>query len=139
MIRNLFLLRVHNVHRTDILAIKEATNSRLIIDGSRIHGQKPCNSADKWLRSFTAKLSIPYSGATTLNVDNQGTINYSINAINHSHIKHIDIQHHFVHEKLISNKIEIQYCATENNLADLFTKALPKPRHEDLAKRLGMA
>src|ERR1700678_2223686 len=76
---------------------------------------------------------------STLNVDNQGAINYSMNAINHSRTKHIDIQHHFVHEKLVSNEIEIQYCATENNLADLFTKALPKPRHEDLAKRLGMA
>src|ERR1700678_480578 len=91
-----------------------------------------------WGRSFTAKLGIPYSGSTTLNVDNQGAINYSINAINHSRTKNIDIQHHFVREKLVSNKIEIQYCATENNLANLFTKALPKLRHEDLAKRLGM-
>jgi hypothetical protein len=49
-----------------------------------------------WLRSFTAELGIPYSGSTTLNVDNQGVINYSINAINHSRTKHIDIQHHFV-------------------------------------------
>ena len=91
-----------------------------------------------WLWSFTAELGIPYSGPTILNVDNQGTINYSINAINYSHTKHIDIQHHLVHEKLISNKIEIQYCATEDNLADLFMKTLPKPRHEDLVKRLGM-
>ena len=35
-----------------------------------------------WLWSFTAELGIPYSGPTILNVDNQGTINYSINAIN---------------------------------------------------------
>src|ERR1700678_2127294 len=91
-----------------------------------------------WVRSFTAKLSIPYSGSTTLNVDNQGAINYSINAINHICTKHIDIHHHFVCEKLVSNKIKIQYCATEDNLADLFTKALQNPRHEDLARRLGM-
>lgn len=92
-----------------------------------------------WLRSFTAELGIPYPGPTTLNVDNQGAIDFSNNAINHSRTKHIDIQHHFVREKLISNEIEIQYCATENNLADLFTKALAKPRHEELVKRLGMA
>jgi kynurenine formamidase len=85
------------------------------------------------------QLGIPYSRATTLNVDNQGTINYSINTINHSRTKHIDIQHHFVCEKLVSNEIEIQYCTTKDNLADLFTKALPKPRHKDLAKQLGMA
>src|ERR1700678_4068029 len=92
-----------------------------------------------WLQSFTAELGIPYSRPTILNVDNQGAINYSINAINYSHTKHIDIQHHFVCEKLISNEMKIQYRATEDNLADLFTKALPKPRHEDVSKRLGMA
>ena len=88
---------------------------------------------------MTAELGIPYSGPTILNDNNQGAIDYSINAINHSHTKYIDIQHHFVHEKLISNEIEIQYCATEDNLADLFMKALPKPRHKDLVKQLGMA
>ena len=92
-----------------------------------------------WLRSLTAELSIPYSGPTTLNVDNQRAINYSNNAINHDCTKHINIQHHFVCEKLISNKIEIQYCATKDNLADLFMKALPKPKHKELVKQLGMA
>ena len=91
-----------------------------------------------WLWSLTAKLGIPYSGPTILNVDNQGAIDYSINVINHSRTKHIDIQHHFICEKLISNKIKIQYCATKDNLANLFMKALPKPRHEDLVKWLGM-
>ena len=56
--------------------------------------------------------------------------------------KHVDIQHHFVREKLISNEIEIQYCATEDDSRFIyygFTKALPKPKHENLVKRLGMA
>ena len=74
-----------------------------------------------------------------LNVDNQGAIDYSINFINHGRTKHIDIQHHFVREKLISNEIKIQYCAMEDNLADILTKALLKPKHEELVKRMGMA
>ena len=92
-----------------------------------------------WLRTLTAELGIPYSGSTTLNVDNQGAINYSNNAINHSCTKHIDIQHHFVHEKLVSNEMRLQYCATDDNLADIFTKSLPKPKHDNFIKRLGMA
>ena len=92
-----------------------------------------------WLRSLTSELGIPYSGPTKLNVDNQGAIDYSINAINHGCTKHIDIQHHFVCEKIISNKIHIQYCAMDDNLADILTKALPKPKHEDLVRRMGMA
>jgi hypothetical protein len=92
-----------------------------------------------WLRTLTTELGIPYPGPTTLQVDNQGAINYSNNAINHGRTKHIDIQHHFVREKLVSNEIQLQYCATDDNLADILTKALPKPKHDDLVKRLGMA
>jgi hypothetical protein len=91
------------------------------------------------LRTLTSELGIPYSGPTKLNVDNQGAINYSNNFINHGRTKHIDIQHHFVHEKLISNEVNIQYCATEDNFADILTKALMKPKHEELVKRIGMA
>ena len=92
-----------------------------------------------WLRTLTAELGIPYSGPTILKVDNQGAIAYSYNAINHGCTKHINIQHHFVCEKLISNKICIQYCAMDDNLADLLTKALPKPKHNDFVNHLGMA
>ena len=76
-----------------------------------------------WLQTLTAKLGIPYSGPTILKVDNQGTIAYSHNATNHGRTKYIDIQHHFMHEKIISHKVDIQYCATDDNLADLLTKA----------------
>ena len=92
-----------------------------------------------WLRTLTAELGIPYSGPTILNVDNQGAIAYSNNAINHGRTKHIDIQHHFVREKVISHEVDIRYCATDDNLADLLTKALPRPKHDDFVKRLGMA
>jgi hypothetical protein len=82
------------------------------------------------------------------NGENKGTIKTTKNhdSIVPAHItvrsifqQHIDIQHHFVCEKLISNKICIQYCTTDDNLANLLTKALPKPKHEDLVKQLGMA
>jgi hypothetical protein len=92
-----------------------------------------------WLHNIMRELGIPYSGPTTLRVDNKSAIDYSRNSTNHSRAKHIDIQHHFIHEKLISREIEIQYCATDDNLADVFTKGLPQPKHWDLVTRLGMA
>jgi hypothetical protein len=92
-----------------------------------------------WLRSLTSELGIPYSGPTKLNVNNQGAIDYSINSINHGRTKHINIWHHFVCKKIISNEIDIQYCTTDDNLADILTKALPKPKHEDLVGWMGMA
>jgi hypothetical protein len=91
-----------------------------------------------WLWTLTAELGIPYSGSTMLNINNQGAINYSNNVINHSHTEHINIQHHFISKKIISHEMKIQYCTMDDNLANLLTKALPKPKHEDLVNRLGM-
>jgi hypothetical protein len=91
-----------------------------------------------WLRTLFAELGLPYSGPTTLYVDNRSAINFSKNSGFHARSKHIDIQHHFVREKIISNKITIIHCASEDNLADILTKALPMPKHQNLTTRLGM-
>jgi hypothetical protein len=92
-----------------------------------------------WIHTFLKELGIPHFGPTILNIDNQSTIKCLNNSINHSCTKHIDIQHHFMQENLISGEIDIQYCASNNNLADLLTKALPQAKHEDLVTQLGMA
>jgi hypothetical protein len=92
---------------TNLLAIKETTDSGVIVYGSQIHVRKSSMQQIIWLWTLTAELGIPYFRPTILNVDNQGAIDYSYNAINHSCTKHIDIQHHFIHEKLIFNEIGI--------------------------------
>ena len=51
-------------------------------------------------------------------------------------MKHIDGQHHFIREKLESDEINLEYCPTEDMLADVLTKALAKDRHQRLAKAL---
>lgn len=91
-----------------------------------------------WLRTLFTELQLPYSEPTTINADNQSAIDYSSNSGHHSRSKHIDIQHHFIREKIISNEIKIQYCASEDNFADFLTKALPKSKHQDLIGRIGM-
>ncbi|KAA3476864.1 Copia protein [Gossypium australe] len=42
----------------------------------------------------------------------------------HSTTKHIDIRHHFIRELVEEGKVELEYVKIENQLADLFTKAL---------------
>jgi hypothetical protein len=85
------------------------------------------------------ELGIPYSGPITLFVDNRSAIDYAKNSTSHGRAKHIDIQHHFVREKLISKEIEINYCPTDDNLADVLTKALPTPKHDIFITRMHMA
>jgi hypothetical protein len=38
----------------------------------------------------------------------------------------------------VHGEINVKYCPTEDMLADLFTKALGSPKHEELCKKLEM-
>lgn len=76
--------------------------------------------------------------ATPLKCDNQGCLPFAKNPKHHARTKHIDIQHHFIREKIEMGVIDMMYCETENMLADLLTKALVKERHNMLGKALGL-
>ncbi|GJR45045.1 hypothetical protein Tco_1313148, partial [Tanacetum coccineum] len=52
--------------------------------------------------------------------------------------KHIDIQHHFIREQVEKGVVELYFVRTEYQLADIFTKALPRERFEFILPRLGM-
>ncbi|GKC04282.1 hypothetical protein Tco_0995892 [Tanacetum coccineum] len=52
--------------------------------------------------------------------------------------KHIDIRHHFIREQVENRVVELYFVRTEYQLADIFTKALPRERFEFILLRLGM-
>jgi hypothetical protein len=59
--------------------------------------------------------------------NNQGAITLALNDKFYTHTKHIDLQFHFVQSLVMNGIFNIQYCPTEENIADIFTKALPRP------------
>ena len=73
-------------------------------------------------------LGFEQKGATVIFEDNQGCIALSDNPVSHKRTKHIDIRYHFIRERVASKEVELKYVATEDQLADLLTKGLPKPR-----------
>nr|GEV43012.1 retrovirus-related Pol polyprotein from transposon TNT 1-94 [Tanacetum cinerariifolium] len=52
------------------------------------------------------------------------------NNVQHSRSKHIDIRNHFIREQVKNGVVELYFMRTEYQLADIFTKALPKERFE---------
>nr|GEY39501.1 retrovirus-related Pol polyprotein from transposon TNT 1-94 [Tanacetum cinerariifolium] len=52
--------------------------------------------------------------------------------------KHIDIQHHFIREQVEKVVVELYFVTIDYQLANIFTKALPRERFEFLLSRLGM-
>ena len=70
--------------------------------------------------------------------DNLSAINISKNPIQHSRTKHIDIRHHFIKDLLEENIVTLEHVATEEQLADIFTKALDAKQFEKLRGKLGI-
>ena len=91
-----------------------------------------------WLRGLLAELNYTQERATTLFEDNQSAIALAKNPVHHARSKHIDIQHHFICEKIESNEIEISYKSTDDMIADALTKPLARPRFAKLIDEMGL-
>ncbi|GJS20988.1 putative ribonuclease H-like domain-containing protein [Tanacetum coccineum] len=70
--------------------------------------------------------------------DSKSAIAISCNPVQHSRTKHINISYHFIKEHVEKGTIELYFVGTEYQLADLFTKSLPKERFEFLVHKIGM-
>jgi hypothetical protein len=91
-----------------------------------------------WTKSLLSELGFHNGKPLVINADNQSAIAFSRDNTEHSRTKHIDIRHHFVRDHLNEGNIDIVYVHTNDNLADLFTKALPEDKHGVLAHSLGL-
>ncbi|GKA89865.1 hypothetical protein Tco_0811677 [Tanacetum coccineum] len=87
------------------------------------------------------KLLTNYSFAfnkVPLYCDKRNDIALCCNNVQHSWFKHIDIRYHFIREQVENDVVELYFMMTDYQLADIFTKALPRERFEFLLSRLGM-
>ena len=78
-----------------------------------------------WLRRLLGELGFPQKSKTVIQSDNQSCIAIAKNPVFHARTKHIEIQYHFVREKVLDGTISLEYCSTVDNAADIFTKPLP--------------
>nr|GEW93192.1 retrovirus-related Pol polyprotein from transposon TNT 1-94 [Tanacetum cinerariifolium] len=69
--------------------------------------------------------------------DNRSAIALYCNNVQHSRSKHIDIRHHFIREQVERGVVELYFVTTDYQLANIFTKALPRQRFEFILSRLG--
>ena len=77
-----------------------------------------------WLCKLLNSLNHMTNAPTTICCNNNTAINLSEDPALHDHIKYINIKHHFLCKCVQSNEISLSYINTNNNIADIFTKAL---------------
>jgi hypothetical protein len=75
-----------------------------------------------WLRMLLRELRISLPSPPTLWCDNAGAIALASNLVFHARTKHIEVDFHFIREKVTNRDIQIQYISTLDQIADLFTK-----------------
>jgi hypothetical protein len=85
-----------------------------------------------WMEILFEDLGMKVNKPIKVYCDNQSTISMTKNHVFHNRSKHIDIQHHFIRDLVQQQFISFEFCRSEDQLTDIFTKALPKDKLENL-------
>ena len=91
-----------------------------------------------WIYQLLNKVGFNISLPPKLWCDNQATLHIASNPVFHERTKHIEIDCHFVREKIQQGLISTGFVKTGEQLGDLLTKALNGTRVDYLCNKLGM-
>ncbi|EOX92630.1 Uncharacterized protein TCM_001548 [Theobroma cacao] len=91
-----------------------------------------------WMYQLLSEVGLKSSLPEKLWCDNQAALHIASNPVFHERTKHIEIDCHFVREKIQQKFISTGYVKIEDQLEDIFTKALNGPRFDDNRSKLGM-
>ena len=89
-----------------------------------------------WLQSLFKELGIKVETTPVIWCDNIGAISLAENPVFHARTKHIELDVHFVMEKVLSKEIEVRFVSSEEQVVDAFTKALSVPSFDYFKDKL---
>lgn len=92
----------------------------------------------KWMYSWFTEVDIYVDRPITVFCDNNAAVALTQNTGGHSRIKHVNVKTHWIREAVACGDIHVHPISTEENVADLFTKSLPRAKLEYLIKKMGM-
>jgi hypothetical protein len=90
------------------------------------------------MKQTLTDIQVEYDEPIPIYCDNTSTISISKNPVMHSKTKHIPIKYHFLWEQVAEKNIRVEYVGTKEQVADIFTKPLPRESFEYLRQRLGV-
>nr|CAH66391.1 OSIGBa0134J07.9 [Oryza sativa] len=81
-----------------------------------------------WLRRIMEDQGEKQYQPTTIYCDSKSAIAISENPVSHDRTKHIAIKYHYIREAVDRQEVKLEFCRTDEQLADIFTKALSKEK-----------
>ena len=91
-----------------------------------------------WVQGLLKELGIQAPKAARLWCDNLGATYLSANPVFHARTKHIEVDFHFVRERVAQDLLQIRLVSTLDQVADGFTKSLPVRQLENFRRNLNL-
>jgi histone deacetylase 1/2 len=106
-------------------ARKQATVSR---SSTKAEYKAVANATSEliWVQSLLRELVVSQKQPLVLWCDNIGATYLSSNPVFHARTKHIEVDYHFVRERVTQKLLRIKFIFSKDQLADIFTKPLPQ-------------
>ncbi|CAL8080031.1 unnamed protein product [Prunus armeniaca] len=86
-----------------------------------------CAADIAWIRQIMCDLHMTLPEAPIIHSDNMLALALSVNPVFHSCIKHLEIDYHFVRERIQCRDLVVQYIPTDGQVADILSKGLHSP------------
>ncbi len=91
-----------------------------------------------WLQKLLSDLGQLVDAPVVIYCDNISSILLANNPIYHARTKHIKMHYHFIREKVLAKEINLIHVSTEDQVVDIFTKALGIDKLKKFRKMLGV-
>ncbi|XP_019198888.1 PREDICTED: uncharacterized protein LOC109192641 [Ipomoea nil] len=91
-----------------------------------------------WVVSLLRELGLHSGAPATLWCDNMGATYLCANPVFHARTKHVEVDYHFVRDKVTSGEYKVTFVSTKDQVADIFTKPLPAARFAILRDKLNV-
>ena len=95
-------------------------------------------SVCEWIHQLLSEIGFSITVPAKLWCDNQAALHIASNPVFHERTKHIEVDCHFIREKIQDGLVSTGYVKTGEQLGDILTKALNGTRISYLCNKLGM-
>jgi hypothetical protein len=89
-----------------------------------------------WLRTLVKDLGLYLYDPPILWCDNVSALAIASNPVFHARTKHIEVDFHFIRERVLRKDLQVKFVSTVDQLADIFTKGLLFSSFQDLQSKL---
>ncbi|KAH9686972.1 retrovirus-related pol polyprotein from transposon RE1 [Citrus sinensis] len=119
-----------------------SSKKQAIVAKSSTESEYRALSADSseisWLQSLFSELNITKLPTPVLWCDNQSAGDLARNPVFHSRSKHIELDVHYIRDKVLNKELEVRYIPTEEQVADVLTKPLSFPKFSYFRSKLNV-